>query len=161
MLIMILLNYSHSSTKIILQRKEYLDGFAKHYETGKKMPQDLIDRFVKSAQFGAAYACMRQLGFGYLDMAYHTLETPLRASADLEEFEKNAQNPVRCFEAVDGCMTSPSFGHIFLGDMQQDIMDINGQNHLMPMHSRHSKKPEYSIRRRQPNSVKCFRLEIP
>lgn len=98
-----------------LTEKEYLDGFAKHYETGKKMPQDLIDRFVKSAQFGAAYACMRQLGFGYLDMAYHTLETPLRASADLEEFEKNAQNPVRCFEAVDGCMTSPSFGHIFSG----------------------------------------------
>ena len=42
-----------------LTEKEYLDGFAKHYETGKKMPQDLIDRFVKSAQFGAAYACMR------------------------------------------------------------------------------------------------------
>lgn len=98
-----------------LTEKEYLDGFAKHYKTGKKMPQELINKFLKSSQFGAAYACMRQLGFGYLDMAYHTIETPLRASADLEEFEKNAQNPVRCFEAIEGCMTSPSFGHIFSG----------------------------------------------
>ncbi len=98
-----------------LTEKEFLDGFAKHYKTGKKMPQSLIDKFVKSSQFGAAYACMRQLGFGYLDMAYHTIENPMRASSDLAEFEKKAQDPVRCFEAVDGCLTSPSFGHIFSG----------------------------------------------
>ena len=98
-----------------LTEKEYLDGFAKHYKTGKKMPKELIDKFVKSSQFGAAYACMRQLGFGYLDMAYHTINTPLRASADIELFEKNAQDPVRCFDAVEGCMISPSFGHIFSG----------------------------------------------
>lgn len=98
-----------------LTEKEYLDGFAKHYKTGKKIPQSLLDKFLKSTQFGAAYACMRQLGFGYLDMAYHTIETPMRASSNLEEFEKNAQDPVRCFEVVDGCMTSSSFGHIFSG----------------------------------------------
>lgn len=98
-----------------LTEKEYLDGFARHYKTGKKMPTELIDRFVKSSQFGAAYACMRQLGFGYLDMAYHTITEPLRASADIEVFEKKAQEPVRCFEAVEGCMMSPSFGHIFSG----------------------------------------------
>ncbi len=98
-----------------LTEKEFLDGFAKHYKTGKKMPQSLIDKFVKSSQFGAAYACMRQLGFGYLDMAYHTIENPMRASSDLAEFEKKAQDPVRCFEAVEGCLTSPSFGHIFSG----------------------------------------------
>lgn len=98
-----------------LPEKEYLDSFARHYKTGKKMPQELIDRFVRSSQFGAAYSCMRQLGFGYLDMSFHTIETPLRASLDLEEFEKKAQDPVRCFEAVEGCITSPSFGHIFSG----------------------------------------------
>lgn len=98
-----------------LTEKEYLDGFARHYKTGKKMPAELIDRFVKSSQFGAAYACMRQLGFGYLDIAYHTITEPLRASADIEVFEKKAQEPVRCFEAVEGCMMSPSFGHIFSG----------------------------------------------
>lgn len=98
-----------------LTEKEYLDSFAKHYKTGKKMPQALIDKFVKASQYGAAYSCMRQLGFGYLDMAYHTIEEPLRASAAIYEFEKTAQDPVRCFEAVEGCLTSPSFGHIFSG----------------------------------------------
>ena len=98
-----------------LTEKEYLDSFAKHYKTGKKMPQNLIDKFVRASQYGAAYACMRQLGFGYLDMAYHTIEEPLRASQDIFAFEKNAQDPVRCFEAVEGCMTSPAFGHIFSG----------------------------------------------
>ncbi len=98
-----------------LTEKEYLDGFAKHYKTGKKMPQSLIDKFIKSSQYGAAYACMRQLGFGYLDMAYHSIEEPLRASADIAVFEKSAQEPVKCFEVVEGCLTSPSFGHIFSG----------------------------------------------
>lgn len=98
-----------------LTRKEYLDGFARHYKTGKKIPADLLDRFIKSAQYGAAYSTMRQLGFGYLDMAYHTITEPLRASADVEAFEAKAQEPVRVFDAVEGCVTSPSFGHIFSG----------------------------------------------
>lgn len=98
-----------------LTQKEFLDSFAKHYKTGKKMPQDLIDRFTKSSQFGAAYACMRQLGFGYLDMAYHTISEPLRASADIFEFEKNATEPVKIFDMTEGCMMSPAFAHIFSG----------------------------------------------
>lgn len=98
-----------------LTEKEYLDSFAKHYKTGKKMPKELVDKFVKSSQFGAAYACMRQLGFGYLDMAYHTIEEPLRASADIEAFEEKSQEPVRIFDVTEGCIVSPSFGHIFSG----------------------------------------------
>lgn len=98
-----------------LTEKEYLDGFAKHYKTGKKLPSDLLSKFVKSSQFGSAYACMRQLGFGYLDMAYHMIEEPLRASADIAVFEEKAQEPVRIFEATEGCLTSPAFAHIFSG----------------------------------------------
>lgn len=98
-----------------LTEKEYLDGFARHYQTGDKMPAELINKFVKSSQFGAAYACMRQLGFGYLDMAYHTIKQPLDKTTDISDFEKNAQNPVRCFDVVENCLTSPSFGHIFSG----------------------------------------------
>lgn len=98
-----------------LTEKEFLDGFARHYRTGKKMPEELIEKFVTANRFGAAYACMRQLGFGYLDMAYHTIKKPIRASADIEEFEAKAQDPVRIFDVVEGCVTSPSFGHIFSG----------------------------------------------
>lgn len=98
-----------------LTEKEYLDGFAKHYQTGEKMPEELIEKFVTSNQFGAAYACMRQLGFGYLDMAYHTIKEPIAEETDVEIFEKNAQDPVRIFAAVPGTMVSPNFGHIFSG----------------------------------------------
>ncbi len=98
-----------------LTEKEFLDTFARHYKTGAKMPKQLIDKFVKSSQFGAAHSTMRQLGFGYLDMAYHTIESPLRASADIEKFEAEAMAPVKVFDPVEGCLTSTSFGHIFSG----------------------------------------------
>lgn len=98
-----------------LTEKEFLDGFAKHYKTGEKMPEELIEKFVSSNQFGAAYACMRQLGFGYLDMAYHGIKEPIAEEVTVASFEENAQNPVRVFDVVEGCVTSPAFGHIFSG----------------------------------------------
>lgn len=98
-----------------LTEQKYLDTFAKHYKTGKKMPKELIEKFVNSSQFGSAYRCMRQLNFGFLDMAYHTIENPLRASQDIEVFEDKAIEPVKIFDMVDGCLISPQFGHIFSG----------------------------------------------
>lgn len=98
-----------------LTEQKFLDTFAKHYKTGKKMPKDLIDKFVAASQYAAAYACMRQLGFGFLDMAYHTIENPLRASQDIAAFEEKAIEPVKIFDMVDGCLISPQFGHIFSG----------------------------------------------
>lgn len=98
-----------------LTEKQYLDSFAKHYKTGKKMPADLINKFIRSSRFGAAYACMRQLNFGELDMAYYTLEEPLRASQSIADFEKKALEDVQIFEPVPGTLISPAFGHIFSG----------------------------------------------
>lgn len=98
-----------------LTRKEFLDTFAKHHKTGKKMPKELIEKLIASSQFGAGYQTMRQLGFGYLDMAYHTIQEPLRASASIKNFEEKSLDPVRIFPAVDKGMISPSFAHIFDG----------------------------------------------
>lgn len=98
-----------------LTQKKFLDSFAKHYKTGKKMPKELIDKFIKAGQYGAAYACMRQLNFGNLDMAYHSITSPLRASSDVAGFEAEAIAPVRIFDAMPGTAISPSFGHIFSG----------------------------------------------
>ena len=98
-----------------MTEKEFLDGFARHYQTGEKMPEELIEKFVSANQFGAAYACMRQLGFGYLDMAYHTVTEPIAEEVSVEVFEENAQNPVRVFDVVEDCIVSPAFGHIFSG----------------------------------------------
>ena len=98
-----------------LTEKEFLDSFARHYKTGKKMPKELLEKFIKASQYGAAYSCIRQLNFGVTDMAYHSIEEPLRASADIENFENEALKPVMIFEPVEGCFFSPSFAHIFSG----------------------------------------------
>lgn len=98
-----------------LTQKKFLDSFAAHYKTGKKMPKALVDKFIKASQYAAAYACLRQLSFANLDMAYHSITEPLRASQDIEEFESVATAPVKVFDSPAGTMVSPSFGHIFSG----------------------------------------------
>ncbi|MCM1066476.1 MAG: M3 family metallopeptidase [Muribaculaceae bacterium] len=95
-----------------LTEKEFLDSFARHYQTGELIPDELIARLVSSAQYGAAYACMRQLYFGYLDMAWHTITAPV---ADVAGFERNATESVKIFEPIDGSLTAPTFSHIFSG----------------------------------------------
>lgn len=95
-----------------LTEREYLDGFARHYQTGEPIPEDLVAGLIRSSQYGAAYQCMRQLMFGYLDMAWHTAKAPVD---DAVAFEIEAVRPVQIFEPVEGAMTSPQFGHIFSG----------------------------------------------
>lgn len=95
-----------------LTEREYLDGFARHYITGEAIPQELVDRLIASQRYGAAYACMRQLNFGFLDMAWHTITAPV---ADAAAFEVQAIKPVEIFPAVEGTMISPAFSHIFSG----------------------------------------------
>jgi peptidyl-dipeptidase Dcp len=98
-----------------LTEKEYLDGFAKHYKTGKKMPQELISKFIAASQYGAAYSCVRQLNFGVLDMRYHNITEPMRATASVAEFESDALTPVKIFDDVEGCLISTNIGHLFSG----------------------------------------------
>ncbi len=93
--------------------REFLDSFACHYQTGEPVPQELIDRLVASSQYGAAYACVRQLGFGYIDMAWHSIREPY--NDEVSQFEYDAVKDVKAFEPVEGCMMSPQFTHIFSG----------------------------------------------
>ncbi len=95
-----------------LTEKEFLDGFARHYETGEPIPAELVDRIVASSQFGAAYACLRQLSFGLLDMAWHTITEPVE---DAAKFENDAVASVAMFEPVEGMLFAPTFSHIFAG----------------------------------------------
>lgn len=96
-----------------LTEKEFLDSFAKHYITGESIPQELVDKVIASSRFGAARDCLRQLSFGYLDMAYHTITAPI--SEDTYKFEVDATKSVELFPEVKGCYTSPMFNHIFSG----------------------------------------------
>lgn len=95
-----------------LTEREFLDTFARHYKTGEAIPDSLVNGLITSSQYGAAYACMRQLMFGYLDMAWHTTKAPVQ---DAVAFEIEAIDPVKIFDPVEGAMTSPQFSHIFSG----------------------------------------------
>ena len=93
--------------------REFLDSFACHYQTGERVPQALIDRLLASSQYGAAYACVRQLGFGFIDMAWHSITEPY--DGDVFDFEYDAAREVQAFEPIDGCIISSHFTHIFSG----------------------------------------------
>ncbi len=93
--------------------KDFLRTFAFHYQTGEPLPDELIDRIVKSRNFMAAYACMRQVSFGLLDMAYYTKKEPF--DDDIIRFEKKAWAKAIVTEQLpDTCMTV-QFGHIMAG----------------------------------------------
>ena len=94
--------------------KEFLRTFAFHYQTGEPLPDELIDRIVKSRNYNAAYSCMRQVSFGLLDMAYYTLKDPF--DEDIVEFEKKAWAKAMVTEQLpDTCMTV-QFSHIMAGE---------------------------------------------
>jgi len=93
--------------------KEFLRTFAFHYETGEPLPDELIDRIVKSRNFMAAYACMRQVSFGLLDMAYYTRKDEF--TDDIIPFEKKAwEKAMVTRQLPDTCMTV-QFSHIMAG----------------------------------------------
>ena len=93
--------------------KEFLRTFAFHYETGEPLPDELIDRIVRSRNFMVAYNCLRQVSFGLLDMAYYTMREPFEG--DLMAFEKKAWEKAMIFKQLpDTCMTT-QFSHIMAG----------------------------------------------
>ena len=92
---------------------EYLNSFAKHYQTGESIPAELIEKIVAAKNYLAGYAQVRQLHFGYLDMAWHSL-TEVPAVSTIE-FEQNVLAPYAVLPAVEGAAFSTSFSHIFAG----------------------------------------------
>ena len=92
---------------------EYLNSFAKHYQTGEAIPAELIEKIVAAKNYLAGYGQVRQLHFGYLDMAWHSLKE-LPAEGTLE-FEQKTLAPYAVMPAVEGTGFSTSFSHIFSG----------------------------------------------
>lgn len=101
-----------------LTEKEYLDRFAFHYQTGEKMPDELLQNIIDASNFNVGYATLRQLSFGYLDMAWHSLENPFEVEnkdTPVRSFERDAMARVQLLPTVlEACM-STSFSHIFSG----------------------------------------------
>ena len=93
--------------------EEFLNTFAKHYQTGENIPSDLIERIKDAANFNAAYACMRQVSFGLLDMGWFTRNTAF--DGDVKEFEREAWSKAQILPVVDNTCMSTQFSHIFAG----------------------------------------------
>ena len=93
--------------------KEFLDLWAEHYQTGEKIPSEIVERIVAAQNYLAAYLNVRQLSFGMTDMAWHTLTEPFEG--DVEQFEVASMAPTQVMPVVAGTAMAPSFGHIFSG----------------------------------------------
>ena len=93
--------------------KEFLNTFAKHYQTGETLPEELLQRIVDSSNFMVAYNCLRQLSFGLLDMAWYTRTEPF--DGDVRTYEKEAWKEAQVLPNIpESCMTV-QFSHIMAG----------------------------------------------
>jgi len=93
--------------------KEFLHTFAKHYQTDEMIPDELVQRIIDSSNFNAAYACLRQVSFGLLDMAWYTRTAPF--AGDVKDYEKEACAKAQVLPVVEDACMSPQFSHIFSG----------------------------------------------
>ena len=94
-------------------QKEFLHTFARHYQTGELIPDDLVQRVIDSSNFNVAYACLRQLSFGLLDMAWYTRTTPFEG--DVISYEREAWKRTQVLPQAEGTCMSVQFSHIFAG----------------------------------------------
>lgn len=92
---------------------DFLNTFARHYETGEPMPQELIDRILRSKNFMAGYACVRQVSLALLDMAYYTLDHDFEGS--VMQFEQEAWRECQMLSTDPTACMSSQFGHIMSG----------------------------------------------
>jgi len=97
-----------------LGEKECLDLFAHHYETGDVIPADLVQKIKDSSKFHAAYQTLRQLSFGMMDLAWHSIKKDTEIK-DVKSFESNATAKTELMNPVEGTCMSTQFSHIFHG----------------------------------------------
>ena len=93
--------------------KEFLHTFAKHYQTGENIPEEWIQRLIDASNFNVAYACLRQLSFGLLDMAWYTRTEPFEG--DVRSYEKQAWQKAQVLPGVEETCMTVQFSHIMAG----------------------------------------------
>lgn len=92
--------------------RESLDLFARHYETGETIPEDLFKKMIAARNYMSATACMRQLAFGKLDLELH-VHTPRYLGRDLDEVDREILAGYRPELASEVPSRARSFSHLF------------------------------------------------
>jgi peptidyl-dipeptidase Dcp len=95
------------------EQARWLERAGIHYETGESIDEEMIHNLVDSRNFNEGIAGCRQLSFGYLDMAWHSLGTDFEG--DPLQFEEEVVAPVSLLPKAEGTASSPAFSHIFGG----------------------------------------------
>lgn len=93
--------------------KEFLKAFAFHYETGEVIPDSILDNIRRSRTFKAAYQCVRQVGLGLIDQAWHNISKPF--NGDVLEHEHKATAALRLMPVIPETGITPQFSHIMSG----------------------------------------------
>lgn len=93
--------------------KDFLNTFARHYQTNEPIPKELVKRIIDASNFNVAYACLRQVSFGLLDMAWYTRRTAF--DGDVKEYEKASWTRAQILPQIDETCMSVQFGHIMSG----------------------------------------------
>ncbi len=92
---------------------ELLKLFAKHYKTGEVIPQSLIDKIDKSSKFNQGFATVEYLAAAFLDIFYHTIESPI--NVDANKFENDKLNELGLIPEIISRYRSQYFRHAFSG----------------------------------------------
>ena len=93
--------------------EEFLKNFAFHHETGEDMPQEVLQKIKDARTFNAGYQCVRQVGLGLIDQAWHNISRPF--DGDVIEYEHSVTEALHVMKPVEGTGITPQFGHIMSG----------------------------------------------
>lgn len=93
--------------------EEFIKHFAFHHETGETIPQELMEKIKESRTFKAAYQCIRQVGLGLIDQAWHNISEPF--NGNVLDYEQEVTAALRVMPTVEGTGITPQFGHIMSG----------------------------------------------
>ena len=93
--------------------EEFLKHFAFHHKTGEDMPAETLAKIKEASTFKAAYQCVRQVGLGLIDQAWHNISVPF--NGDVLEYEQQVTEALRLMPVIKETGITPQFGHIMSG----------------------------------------------
>ena len=93
--------------------EEFLRHFAFHHKSGESIPEETLQRIKKAQTFKAAYQCVRQVGLGLIDQAWHNISEPF--NGDVLEYEQSVTAALRVMPVIKETGITPQFGHIMSG----------------------------------------------